>query len=45
MSSQMAGLTLLAVAGWLLWSPWAFAVAGVLLLVVPEAVAWRGRPR
>lgn len=33
---QAAGLVLVAVGAWLLWSPWALVIAGLLMLVVPE---------
>ncbi|MEI4273917.1 hypothetical protein TEK04_19525 [Klenkia sp. LSe6-5] len=45
MSAQTTGLTLLAVAGTLLWSAWALAVAGALLIVVPEVAALVRRRR
>lgn len=41
--AQIVGVVLLAVAGLLLWSPWALVVAGGLLLVIPELVSVRAR--
>lgn len=38
---QIVGLVLLAFGGWLLWSAWAFVIAGLLALVVPELVVGR----
>lgn len=34
--AQILGVLLLGVAGWLLWSPWALAIAGIALLLGPE---------
>ena len=43
--AQILGVLLLVLAGWLLWSAWAFVIGGVLLLVVPElAATHRARP-
>lgn len=39
--AQIVGLILLAIAGWLLWSPWSFAIAGGVLVVAPEIGALR----
>ena len=39
MTAQLAGLVLLAVGVALLWSAWAFVIAGGLLIMVPELVA------
>jgi hypothetical protein len=42
---QLAGFVLLTVGVALLWSVWAFVIAGALLVVVPELVAVVGRRR
>ncbi len=43
---QAAGLVLVALGAWLLWSPWALVIAGLLLIVVPEfAQALKGAKR
>jgi hypothetical protein len=42
-TAQTAGVVLLATGAALLWSAWALVAAGVLLLVLPELVALRGR--
>lgn len=34
--AQILGVLLLALGGFLLWSPWALVIAGVLLVIVPE---------
>jgi Flp pilus assembly protein TadB len=34
--SQILGVVLIALAGWLLWSPWALVIAGAVLLIAPE---------
>lgn len=39
MSTQTIGLSLAAVGAALLWSAWALVIAGVLLILVPEAAA------
>ena len=39
--AQLLGLLLLAVGGWLLWSPWAFVAVGGVLVVAPEIAALR----
>lgn len=41
--AQILGLLLLALAGWLLWSPWALVIVGGLLVVGPEIAALRRR--
>ena len=44
-SPQVLGVLCLAFGAWLLWSPWAWVIAGGLLVVVPELVALSRRPR
>lgn len=39
MNPQLVGSVLVTVGAALLWSAWAFVIAGVLLMVVPELVA------
>ncbi len=39
--AQVLGVVLVACGAALLWSPWALVIAGMLLVVVPEAVAAR----
>lgn len=39
MSTQTTGLALASIGAALLWSAWAFVIAGVLLIVVPELAA------
>ena len=34
--AQIVGVALAAVGGWLLWSPWSFLIAGLVLVVAPE---------
>lgn len=34
--AQIVGVVMLGLAGWLLWSPWALVIAGILLLIGPE---------
>lgn len=34
--SQVLGVVLLALGGWLLWSPWALLIAGLVLVLAPE---------
>jgi hypothetical protein len=41
--AQVLGLVLLAAGGWLLWSPWALVIAGMLLLLGPEVSELRRR--
>jgi hypothetical protein len=43
--SQIVGVVMLGLAGWLLWSPWALVIAGILLIVGPELaeLVQRGR--
>lgn len=43
--TQVIGVLLLALAGWLLWSPWALVIAGVLLVIGPEFAEFQRRNR
>lgn len=43
--TQSLGVALAAAGAWLLWSPWALVVAGVLLVVAPEVGALLERRR
>lgn len=36
MYAQILGVLLVAVGGWLLWSPWSLIIAGAALVVAPE---------
>lgn len=38
MSAQVVGVILASIGGWLLWSPWAFIIAGAVLVALPEIV-------
>lgn len=40
---QLVGLVLVAVGGWLLWSPWALVIGGVVALLLPEVIAVKRR--
>lgn len=39
--AQILGLVLASIGAWLLWSPWALVIGGVLLLIGPELPKFR----